>query len=49
MKQEKFIYDDFIKALDYYNGEKAKMEKFQNIYHKKGKIAELSILYFKDL
>ena len=49
MKQEKFIYDVFIKAQDYYNGEKAKMEKFQNIYHKNGMITELSTLYYKDL
>ena len=49
MKQEKFLYDDFKKALDYYNGEKAKMEKFKNIYHTNGKIAERSTLYYKDL
>jgi len=49
MKQEKFLYDDFKKALDYYNGEKAKMEKFKNIYHTNGKIAERAALYYKDL
>ena len=49
MRQEKFLYDDFKKALDYYNGEKAKMEKFKNIYHTNGKIAERSTLYYKDL
>ena len=49
MKQEKFLYDDFKKALDYYNGEKSKMEKFKNIYHTNGKIAERSTLYYKDL
>ena len=49
MKQEKFFYDDFKKSLDYYNSEKAKMEKFKNIYHSSGKIAENATLYFKDL
>ena len=32
MKQEKFLYDDFKKALDYYNGEKAKMDS--TLYYK---------------
>ena len=49
MKQEKFLYDDFKKALDYYNGEKVKMEKFKSIYHSSGKIAEHSTYYYKDL
>ena len=31
MKSEKSLYDDFKKALDYYNGEKAKMEKLQKM------------------
>ena len=29
MKQEKYIYDVFIKAQDYYNGEKQKWKKFK--------------------
>ncbi len=49
MKSEKALYDDFKKALDFYNSEKTKMEKYKNIYHSNGKIAENATLYYKDL
>ena len=49
MKQEKFFYEDFKKYLEYYNGEKTKMEKLKATYHSNGKIAENSTLYYKDL
>ena len=49
MKLEKSIYDDFKKALNFYNDEKVKMEKYKNIYHTNGKIAETATLFYKDL
>ena len=49
MKLEKSIYDDFKKALIFYNDEKTKMEKYKNIYHINGKIAETATLFYKDL
>jgi len=49
MKMEKSFYEDFKKALVFYNDEKVKMEKFKSIYHTNGKIAENAMLYYQDL
>ena len=49
MKTEKNQYEDFKKALSFYTDEKIKMEKYKNVYHSNGKIAETATLYFKDL
>ena len=49
MKSEKNVYDEFKRALNYYNGEKAKMENYKTTYHSIGQIAERATLYLKDL
>ena len=49
MKTEKGLYEEFKKALSFYNDEKAKMERYKNTYHTNGKIAETATLYYKDL
>ena len=49
MKAEKVLFDEFKKALSFYNDEKIKMEKYKTAYHSSGKIAETATLYYKDL
>ena len=51
-KEMEAVYQDFLSGTIRYTltyTEKAKMEKFKNIYHTNGKIAERSTLYYKDL
>ena len=49
MKGEKNVFDEFKRALNYYNSEKAKMENYKSVYHSIGKVAEQATLYLKDL
>ena len=49
MKSEKLFYEEFKKALNFYNDEKTKMEKYKSIYHTNGKVAETAMLYYQDL
>ena len=49
MKTEKIFYEDFKKALLFYNDEKVKMEKYKSVYHTNGRIAENAMLYYQDL
>jgi hypothetical protein len=44
MKAEKTLFDDFKKALSFYNDEKIKKEKYKTAYHSSGKIAETATL-----